>query len=316
MNSIVIYFSITGNTRKIAEAIQKGMKSLDERCDIARLKDIDTPDLQGYDLIGLGSPVMWLKEFDNVTAFIEHTMRGVEGKHAFAFSTHGALPAQYFLRVIPAMKQRGVTVIGWNDWYGGVYFPCVPKPYFTDGHPDAIDLQEAEDFGREMVERSRRIHRGETNLIPTLPRGKEYDDLYDPVLMNNPEEARKTKEKRFADALSVGFSIDKKKCNYPKCTFCMDNCPMNAIDLSVDPPLFNRNCGMCWMCEMACPKGAINFDFVPFDAAHPVIHGESILEDTLEIMEARGRFRRLVPMEEIGWDTPVWKLKKPRYKVK
>ena len=58
MKSIVIYFSITGNTRKIAEAIHKGMKSLGENCDIARLKDIDTPDLQGYDLIGLGSPVM------------------------------------------------------------------------------------------------------------------------------------------------------------------------------------------------------------------------------------------------------------------
>ena len=316
MKSIVIYFSITGNTRKIAEAIHKGIKSIGEDCDIARLKDIDTPDLQGYDLVGLGSPVMWLKEFENVTAFIEHTMRGVEGKHAFAFCTHGALPAQYFSRVIPAMKQRGMAVIGWNDWYGGVYFPCVPKPYFTDGHPDAIDLQEAEAFGREMVERSRRIHQGETHLIPVLLQGKEYDDFYDPILMNSPEETRKLKQKRFGNALSVGFTINKERCNYPKCTLCMDNCPMNAIDLSVDPPLFNRNCGMCWMCEMACPRGAIEFDFVPFHAAHPVIPGEGILEKTLEIMEAKGRFRRLVPLKEIGWNTPVWKLKKPRYKVR
>ena len=62
-----------------------------------------------------------------------------------------------------------------------VYYPAVPKPYFTDGHPDAIDLKEAEDFGREMVERSRRIYRGETQLIPTLPKGSEYDELYDPA---------------------------------------------------------------------------------------------------------------------------------------
>jgi hypothetical protein len=35
-------------------------------------------------------------------------------------------------------------------------------------------INEVLDDGREMMERSRRISRGETELIPTLPRGKEY----------------------------------------------------------------------------------------------------------------------------------------------
>ena len=42
-------------------------------------------------------------------------------------------------------------------------------PYYTAGHPDEIDLREAEEFGREMVERSRRISAGETKLIPAMP---------------------------------------------------------------------------------------------------------------------------------------------------
>ena len=54
MKSIVIYYSQTGNTKKIAQAIHTGMSELSEQCDIARLQDIDTEDLTKYDLIGLG----------------------------------------------------------------------------------------------------------------------------------------------------------------------------------------------------------------------------------------------------------------------
>ena len=56
-----------------------------------------------------------------------------------------------------------------RDWYGSVFLPEMPHPYPTDGHPDEIDLKEAEDFGREMVENSRRIHNGQTELIPPEP---------------------------------------------------------------------------------------------------------------------------------------------------
>ena len=75
MKCVVIYYSQSGNTRKIAEAIHAGMRQSGEQCDIARLRDIDTPALAGYDLIGLGSPVMYHKELSNVTDFIENTMK-------------------------------------------------------------------------------------------------------------------------------------------------------------------------------------------------------------------------------------------------
>ena len=88
-----------------------------------------------------------------------------------------------------------------------------------------------------------------------------------------------------------------------------------VIDFSKSPPLFNKNCDLCWLCEMACPRGDIEFDFAAYNIAHAVKPGESILEKTLEIFEERGRFRRLVPMEDIGWDTPFWTFKKPRYKI-
>ena len=76
----------------------------------------------------------------------------------------------FFPSVIPKLKKRGLTVIGWADWYGHNWGPIHnPTPYGTDGHPDDIDSREAEEFGREMVWRSQRIYAGEISLIPREP---------------------------------------------------------------------------------------------------------------------------------------------------
>jgi len=52
--SMVIYFSQTGNTKKIAEAITSGIKRANEACEISILKTVNARDLRKYDLIGLG----------------------------------------------------------------------------------------------------------------------------------------------------------------------------------------------------------------------------------------------------------------------
>jgi flavodoxin/ferredoxin len=310
MKSIVIYYSQTGNTKKIAHAIHRGMSQMGEQCDIERLKDVNPRELTDYDLIGLGSPLIHAREHVNVTKFI-HSMKSLDGKHAFAFCTHGATPGYYLASVVPALIQRGgVTVIGWNDWFTAAYHPVIPKPYFTDGHPDEIDISEAEDFGKEMVERSRRISQGETGLIPRLPKGKEYDERYFPVLDSFAVAGHEFKRL----VRRVDFTVNKEKCNYPKCTHCMDNCPSNAIDMSVSPPVFDKDCDSCFLCEQTCPMGAIEFDYRPLDADHKPLN-VSVLQKSVDTFEAMGHFRRLVPNEKIGWDNSFWKTKKPRFKI-
>ena len=309
MKGIVIYHSITGNTKKIAEAIHRGMSQTGKQCDIARIKDVKAENLEGYDLIGLGSPVMRNRELRNVSNFIEYAMTSVDGKHGFAFCTHGALPGHYMSRVVPAMRQRGLIIIGWNDWFGSAYFPAIPKPYFTDGHPDEIDLKEAEEFGREMVERNRKIYEGETGLIPTFPVGKEYDEIYDPAPRASAEVV--AEYNRIQDNMEV--KINPAKCKHPKCSICTDHCPTGCIDFSQSPVVRMMACDRCWLCEQACPNGAIEVDWVPFHEAHlPMIPP---LEKSLEIFEARGKFRRLVPLKDVGRDGNVWQLKHPRIKL-
>jgi ferredoxin len=309
IKSIVIYYSQTGNTKKIAQSIHVGISKQGEQCEIARLRDVDPLGLAGYDLIGLGSPVIHSRELPNVTHFL-NSMKSVDGKHAFAFCTHGAIPGYYLARVVPAMIQKGLIVIGWRDWFCSAYHPIIPKPYFTDGHPDAIDLKEAEEFGREMVERNRKISLGETDLIPTFPRGREYDERYFPV----PDSFSLAGDEFKKLVIRKNFKVNAEKCNYPRCTHCIDNCPTSAIDLSVSPPIFDKDCDNCFLCEQTCPKGAIEFDYEPLDHSHKPLN-ISVLQKSVDTFEAKGLFRRLVPNEDIGWDNSFWRNKKPRFKI-
>jgi flavodoxin/NAD-dependent dihydropyrimidine dehydrogenase PreA subunit len=309
MKNLVIYHSISGNTKKIAEAIHTGMCRSGVPSEIKKIREVTSEDLKKYDLIGLGSAVMHQRELNNISSFINYTMNTVDGKHGFAFCTHGAFPGQYLARVVPAMEQRGLTMIGWNDWFASVYHPGCPKPYFTDGHPDTQDLKEAEDFGLKMVELSKKIYAGHKELIPKFPRGKEYDDLYDPGWKPSWEITS-----AFLRAKSqIRFKVSKDKCKYPKCTFCIDNCPMHSIDFAHGEPNFGLNCDTCWLCEQSCPNAAIEIDWKDYSDAHrPMIDA---LENSLDIFEKRGKFRRLVSADQVGWDKFVWQYKKPRFKI-
>ena len=316
MKGVVVYYSATGNTQKIAKAIHKGMKESIEECDIFPLKEVDSKVLLKYDVIGLGSPIWRGREPVNVQIFIKN-MPDLKGKLGFPFCTHGALPIGFMYWVVPALKRKGLTIIGYNDWFGGVRLPYMPNPYLTDGHPDGIDLKEAEEFGNEMAERARRISLGEIRLIPELPQGTEADILWQrresrsggPSTLELAREVARQRRK-----------LNKQKCTYPECTICVDTCPMDSIDLLTTPATFRRNCIMCLNCEVLCPTGAIEIDYenifattdvqgVPTGPDHPFV---KYLNDA----EARGRFRWVVPLDEVGFDTLLWKSTgHPRYVV-
>jgi flavodoxin/NAD-dependent dihydropyrimidine dehydrogenase PreA subunit len=305
VKSIIVYYTQTGNTQKIAEAIHAGMSQL-MPCDIRRLKEVDPgKDLIQYDLIGLGSPV-WGGNVPHVISFIED-MNHLDGKHAFVFCTHGTAPRGFLARAVPALIQRGLTVIGWNDWYGRCRLPMMPVPYFTDGHPDEIDLKEAEDFGKELVERSRRIYQGETQLIPAFPRGKEYDDIYGELPPETGLGEKHMKPHNFP------YKINVDKCT--KCNLCVEYCPTNSIDFSSTPPRFLHTCCRCLLCEEICPAGAMEYDWEPA-SRQQVKMFEDFLLAPLDKAEARGHFRRLVPKETVGWDTRWYQVTKPpRFKL-
>ena len=269
MKSIIIYYSMSGNTRKIANAIRKGIMEVADQCDIVAIQGASgVPGMRmghllEYDLVGIGSPIWRSAMTPNVMDFIniiptqemqywysnnfDKEFTPEEKQHCFFFITHGKSPGQAVEKAWKAMNARGLLTIGWNDWYGNPYMTYAQKPWQTVGHPDDIELKEAEEFGRQMVERSRRISQGETNLIPKLPTGEEYLELYGPSF--EPD--------KYAKGILhyYGVKIDKEICT--QCGICEEHCPVGAIDLDSDNPILPA-CIWCTVCEMVCPEGAVD----------------------------------------------------------
>lgn len=311
MKVLIIFYSQTGNTAKIARAIESGVTPLVDQCDLVPIKEATPETLDAYDLVGLGTPV-WMGGFTpNVRIFVENLPLQAN-KHIFSFSTHGVMPELYFPSVIRKLKMKGFTPIGWQDWYGSVHFQVAPKPYFTDGHPDEIDCQEAQAFGQKMVDVSRRIQSGEDDLIPEPPKFQLTPQLL--ALLEFYQSGHNPHGRLF---------YDKEKCLYPKCRICEENCLMGYIDLGADPPRHGstgNGCDMwmgCTFCELICPTGAITCDWdkaLEENMGLAEFFGANPLEEAYKKALEGGRFRKLSPDEIQG---PYYKVysKRPRFKL-
>ena len=72
MNVLIIYFSQTGGTEKIAAKIKEGILDSNNNCDIIKIEKARDLDLKTYDLIGLGTPTFYYREPVNVKDFIQN----------------------------------------------------------------------------------------------------------------------------------------------------------------------------------------------------------------------------------------------------
>lgn len=178
IKSIVIYYSQSGNTKKIGQAIQRGITRRTGQCDIARVKEITPEELEKYDLIGVGAPTWASCPSPIVIYFCKNLPSIFKSKHFFWYITHGVSPGRTIQRGVQPLREAGLTVIGWKDWFCGASLPGHAKPWSTDGHPDEIDLAEAEAFGKAMVVHSWKISEGQTGIIPTLPSKEGFDEFY------------------------------------------------------------------------------------------------------------------------------------------
>ena len=412
LRACVAYYSATGSTGKIAGAIHRGMTSI-MPCDVAPFKKIDAKAMAKYDVVAIGSPIWYFRETANTRIFINDMPR-MDGKLCVPFCTHGTNPDGIFYSMSTMILKKGMRIIGWGDWYGGCsHVLHQPSPYFTDGHPDEIDLKEAENFGRQMAERAQRIYGGERDLIPEIPTGSDIDSLWVPNgydgggmpsgmgmpdmgggmpsaggvpggetaeggmpaggggaprgMPGNPDadtmiptielaaciypRCSACMDICLANAIDLSLAVpgasvtgseilvkeaclhcshplcekacdfdaitfdngtktehvfDMAKCTYPTCTLCVDECPMDSIDFSRNPPHIKRNCEGCDVCWCVCPEDAIS---IPNLATTHALLKPNGPEDgffaALNAAEKTGRFRRLVPLDKIGWDNIV-----------
>ena len=81
MNSLVIYDSYFGNTKKISQAITKELNAK-----LIKVKDFKEKDLEGIDLLVLGSPTRAFSPSDGVKKFLRE-MPNMDGFKVAVFDT-------------------------------------------------------------------------------------------------------------------------------------------------------------------------------------------------------------------------------------
>ncbi len=291
MKTLIIYFSQTGNTRKVAERIRDGVVEVTGQCELANLLENASFSFADYDLVGLGCPVFYYQEPFNVRDFVEK-LPELRGKQWFIFCTHGSVIGNTLPSLAERLSAKGIDVIGWHHSYADGTLPFYPYPTLTTGHPDSLDLDEARAFGKKIARRSQRIAEGDRSVIPVL----------EPV----PAEWKRTAEMlniEFMAQMMPRLRVDMEKCTH--CHACEDNCPVGGIDVEADPVRIQEPCIYCWYCAKICPALAIEADWDMLVAMAPENYAR--YRQALDEAAAKGEFRWLIDPDSLNFEDPLYK---------
>jgi flavodoxin len=159
LKTLVTYFSITGNTKKVAEAIYETLEGDRE------IKTIDEcSELNDYNLVFIGFPVHSHSVPNKVEPFLKNI---AQGKKIALFSTHGSLTGSQLSRealeyaVVLTSKAK---VLGSFSCRGEVspealellmkspeHIAWAEMSPSARNHPDQNDLEDAQAFARWVV---------------------------------------------------------------------------------------------------------------------------------------------------------------------
>jgi flavodoxin/Fe-S-cluster-containing hydrogenase component 2 len=240
----VVYFSQNGTTGRVAEAIAAGLRSAAYVVDLWNLRDGSPPEIGGYDLIGIGSPVYYYRLPFNVADYLR-TLPRLEGMPAFCFLVHGSHAFDAVNALRRALAARGARDVGYFRCHGEAnYLGHLREGYlFSPDHPCAEELDRATAFGAAV---GRRADEGEH--LPTTYESK-------PPLVYRIERAA-TSRWLVEQVYSRLFVVDPGRCT--ACGLCMETCPTKNIEKDEHGhPRWGRRCLYCLSCEMNCPEDAI-----------------------------------------------------------
>jgi flavodoxin len=137
------------NTEKVAKVIAKALEA-----EIKTPRQIETENLQEYDLIGFGSGIDSDKHYKVLLEFADELLQ-VDDKKAFIFSTSAIMGkdkiAKDHLALREKLQAKGYTIIdefackGFNTNSFLKYFGGMNK-----GRPNAEDLKHAEEFAEKI----------------------------------------------------------------------------------------------------------------------------------------------------------------------
>ena len=135
MEALVVYHSRTGNTKKVAEAIARGLN-----CNVKPLEE--AKDVSGYNLICVGTPIIWFKPAGETMRFLKQS--DIKDKKVAVFCSYNFCASKRTLRTMKeVLSKKGAEIVGEFSTIGVGWG-------LRKGRPNETDLKSAEEFGDSL----------------------------------------------------------------------------------------------------------------------------------------------------------------------
>lgn len=147
MKTAIVYISTHhGNTKKLAEAIQSAC----ENVDLFDLKET-TPDLSGYDCIGLASGIYGFQLSPELITFVKTHLP--ENRYIFCLYTYGGINKKSYTKPLKeAVSAVGGKYLGEYCCTGfNTFGPFKLMGGSAKGHPNDKDLAGAVSFAKKIL---------------------------------------------------------------------------------------------------------------------------------------------------------------------
>ncbi len=142
MNKIyVVYWSQTGNTESMANAVGQGIKDAGKEAEVLEVGNVSLEDLNAVNAFALGCPAMGdeVLEEDEMEPFVTDLEKSVSGKTIGLFGSYGWGDGQWMRDWVDRMKAAGATVM--ND-----------EGVTCEETPDDTALEECRQLGKKLAE--------------------------------------------------------------------------------------------------------------------------------------------------------------------
>ena len=245
MDIRLIYFSQTGNTRKVAKAMAAVFNEKNHSVNTISYKKMSNDDFTEPDMIGVGAPCFESQAPSLVRESL-WDLPNLNGKKAFVFSTSGGAPGKVLYDLANPLMKKGAEVVGGFLCRGTCFYPVPCLVGRFPDRPNEKDLAEAKKFAEKLLDHlSSGVSGSITNSRPdALKHGLGFYQIVG-AIMN--------------DSL-VRFLMPKPKADEDKCTecnWCVEECPTNSMKLE-PKPVIAKTCFRCYRCLTGCPEDALS----------------------------------------------------------
>ncbi|MCG8570268.1 MAG: EFR1 family ferrodoxin [Spirochaetes bacterium] len=253
MDSVLYYFSGTGNTYRVACDLAKELNA--KLLPIASQLNVDIVAIQDKK-IGLIFPVYYMQLPPIVSEFV-CKLTNLNGKYVFALATYGGGPGNSYKKLNQLLKQKNSTLSACF----GVHMPqnAFYKPW--ENHQKIYHNWQNQVSKISRIIKAEKKGNHNNNFLNFLI--SPFNQLFEKWSIQYLSKLTGLSEDKGINALikaaDCGFSVNEQCTN---CGVCAEVCPVNNIIINSKIPTWHHHCQNCLACYNYCPQQAIECEFI------------------------------------------------------